>query len=92
MMADEKVIKELRAALISSQKNILNISGNDSTIGQERRLLSQLSEGLFVLPGAGASWRAEPQVVLTSEAVEASSWLGYSATVPATANNEQETR
>lgn len=44
----------------------------------------------FALPGAGASWWAEPQAVLTSEVVEASSWLGYSATVPATEDNEQK--
>lgn len=44
----------------------------------------------FTLPGAGASWWAEPQAVLTSEVVEASSWLGYSATVPATEDNEQK--
>lgn len=43
-----------------------------------------------LLPGAGASWRAELPAVLTSVAVEASSWLGYSATVPATVDNEQQ--
>lgn len=44
----------------------------------------------FFLPGAGAaaSWRAEPQAAPTSGAVEASSWLGYFATVPATVDGQ----
>lgn len=43
------------------------------------------------LPGAGAaaSWRAEPQAAPTSGAVEASSWPGYFATVPATVDRQQ---
>lgn len=90
-MADKKVIKEQRAALVTSKKRPL-----------KWQLLHCWSRGEIIepnikgqwhlaLPGAGASWRAEPQVVLTSEAVVASSWLGYSATVPATANNSSKT-
>lgn len=46
----------------------------------------------FFLPGAGAaaSWRAEPPAAPTSEAVEASGWPGYSATVPATGDGQQQ--
>lgn len=50
-----------------------------------------LKQSRFLLPGAGAaaSWRAEPPAAPTSEAVGASGWPGYSATVPAPGDERQ---
>lgn len=59
-----------------------------SHLWKDRRKIE--GKEIFPVPGAGASWQAEIPAVLTSEAVEASSWLGYSATVPATVDKEQE--
>lgn len=65
--------------MLPSQLSTVTFEGLDKNYGQRN----------VPLPGAGASWRAELPAVLTSEAVEASSWLGYFATVPATVENEQ---
>lgn len=50
-----------------------------------------VKQSRLLLPGAGAaaSWRAESPAAPTSEAVGASGWPGYSATVPAPGDERQ---